>query len=68
MNWNWSYEILIVEDGSLDDSLDILHRLEYSVPSLKVLQNPKNMGKGFSIRSDVLNSVGKNIIFTDIEP
>ena len=61
------YEVLIVEDGSLDDSLPILRRLEADVPSINVLRNPRNMGKGFSIRNGILNSRGKYIIFTDID-
>jgi glycosyltransferase involved in cell wall biosynthesis len=61
------YEILIVEDGSVDDSLPILRRLEAAVPSIYVLRNPRNMGKGFSIRNGILNSRGKYIIFTDVD-
>jgi dolichyl-phosphate beta-glucosyltransferase len=61
------YEVLIVEDGSLDDSLPILRRLEADVPSINVLRNPRNMGKGYSIRNGILNSKGKYIIFTDVD-
>jgi glycosyltransferase involved in cell wall biosynthesis len=61
------YEVLIVEDGSLDDSLPILRRLEADVPRISVIRNPRNMGKGYSIRNGILNSRGKHIIFTDID-
>jgi dolichyl-phosphate beta-glucosyltransferase len=61
------YEILMVEDGSVDDSLPILRRLEASVPSITVLRNPRNMGKGYSIRNGILNSRGQYIIFTDVD-
>jgi glycosyltransferase involved in cell wall biosynthesis len=61
------YEILIVEDGSVDESLPILRRLEGVVPSISVLRNPRNMGKGYSIRNGILNSRGKYIVFTDID-
>jgi dolichyl-phosphate beta-glucosyltransferase len=64
---NREYEVLIVEDGSLDNSLPILRRLEATVPSINVLRNPRNMGKGYSIRNGILNSKGKYIIFTDID-
>jgi glycosyltransferase involved in cell wall biosynthesis len=59
--------VLIVDDGSLDESLPILRRLEATMPSISVLRNPRNMGKGYSIRNGVLNSRGKYIIFTDID-
>ena len=62
-----AYEVLIVDDGSLDESLPILRRLETSVPSISVLRNPRNMGKGYSIRNGILNSTGKYIIFTDVD-
>src|SRR4029453_3724533 len=40
------YKVLIVEDGSLDDSLPILRRLEAEVPSITVFTNPGNRGRG----------------------
>ena len=61
------YEVMIVEDGSVDDSLPILRRLEATVPAITVRRNPRNMGKGFSIRDGILNSHGEYIIFTDID-
>ena len=61
------YEVLIVDDGSLDESLPILRRLEGAAPSLSVLRNPRNMGKGYSIRNGILNSRGRHIIFTDVD-
>ena len=61
------YEVLIVEDGSVDGSLPILRRLEDAVPAINVLRNPRNMGKGYSIRNGILNSKGQYIIFTDVD-
>lgn len=61
------YEVLIVEDGSLDASLPILRRLEETYPAIRVLRNPRNMGKGYSIRTGILNSRGRHIIFTDVD-
>lgn len=62
-----SYELLVVEDGSQDASLRILRNLEERIPQVTVLQNPKNMGKGFSIRNGVLNCRGRHIVFTDVD-
>src|SRR5688500_17757754 len=66
-NIHRDYEVLIVDDGSLDESLPILRRLEDTVSSVSVLRNPRNMGKGYSIRNGILNSRGKYIIFTDVD-
>jgi dolichyl-phosphate beta-glucosyltransferase len=62
-----AYEVIIVEDGSIDDSLPILRRLEAAVPAITVRPNPRNMGKGFSIRDGILNSKGQYIVFTDVD-
>jgi glycosyltransferase involved in cell wall biosynthesis len=62
-----SYELLVVEDGSFDSSLPILRRLEESHPQMYILRNPRNMGKGFSIRNGVLNCRGRYVIFTDAD-
>lgn len=64
---NRSYELLVVDDGSQDNSLAVLRSLEDRSSNLAVLRNPKNMGKGFSIRNGVLNSIGKYVIFTDTD-
>lgn len=62
-----AYELLIVEDGSVDDSLPILRRVAATVPAIGVLRNPRNMGKGYSIRNGILNAKGRYIIFTDVD-
>jgi dolichyl-phosphate beta-glucosyltransferase len=62
-----SHELIVVEDGSRDDSLPILRRLEARLDSIRVLRNPRNVGKGFSIRNGILNSAGQYIIFTDAD-
>ena len=61
------YELLIVEDGSLDDSLPILRRLEADVPTL--ISPPKSTKHGQGLLHPKRNSElsGKDIIFTDID-
>ncbi|HXE56438.1 MAG TPA: glycosyltransferase [Gemmatimonadales bacterium] len=62
-----SHEVLVVEDGSRDGSLACLRELELVHPALRVLRNPRNMGKGFSIRNGVLNCRGRWIVVTDVD-
>src|SRR4030095_8199736 len=58
---------MMCEERYTTGGLPILRRLEAEVPSITVLHNPRNMGKGYSIRNGILNSRGKYIIFTDVD-
>jgi len=55
-------EIIVVDDGS-----DPQHRIQSSDvdPKIRILRNPKNLGKGAAIRNGVLNAGGEIIVFTD---
>src|SRR5690349_12078608 len=63
-----SYEIIIVDDGSQDKTVQSVQAWQknHHVDSL-LLVNPQNMGKGFSIRRAVQESRGQFIIFTDAD-
>ena len=60
-----SYELLVVNDGSRDDTLRILQQEQASNPSLKVISYDKNMGKGHAVRKGILESKGDLVVFTD---
>lgn len=49
----FDYEIIYVDDGSTDASLDTLLRLKSSCPRLRVLQQRPNAGQSTSLRSGV---------------
>ena len=59
---NFSYEIIIVDDGSKDGFGLKSIAEEYNC---NYLSNPKNMGKGASVRNGVKHSRGQFVIFTD---
>lgn len=60
-----SYELIVVNDGSRDDTLKILQGEQASNPLLKVVSYDKNMGKGYAVRKGILESKGHLVIFTD---
>ena len=60
-----SYEIIVVDDGSTDDTLQVLQKEQLSDQKLKVISYPENMGKGYAVRKGVLDSQGAVVIFTD---
>jgi len=60
-----SYELIVVNDGSRDDTLRILQQEQASNPSLRVISYDKNMGKGHAVRKGILESKGDLVVFTD---
>lgn len=65
---NYDMEFLFVEDGSSDATLEILKNLEKTRPGIvKVLENERNMGKGYSIKRGMLASRGDYILFMDAD-
>jgi dolichyl-phosphate beta-glucosyltransferase len=64
---NWHAEILVVDDGSTDRTVAIVQELADLHPELRLLSNPENRGKGFSVRQGVLHAVGDMVMFTDAD-
>jgi len=62
-----SFEIIVVDDGSRDKTVESVQHLQRSADQVRLLINTQNMGKGFSIRRGVLESRGQIIIFTDAD-
>jgi glycosyltransferase involved in cell wall biosynthesis len=62
-------ELIVVDDGSRDETPTILreHRPRPGAPELRVLTNPVNRGKGFSVRRGLLASRGRYRLFTDAD-
>ena len=62
------YEIVVVDDGSEDKTVALIQEWQKnSSTDLQLLVNPKNMGKGFSIRRAVMESCGQCVIFIDAD-
>ena len=49
-NSKYEVEIIVINDGSTDDTSKMLNSLYSNDKSVKILENEKNYGKGFSIR------------------
>jgi dolichol-phosphate mannosyltransferase len=62
---NMPYEIVVVDDGSIDKTYLKATRYANRNGHVKVLSYPKNMGKGYAVKKGFLNANGNIVFFTD---
>ena len=60
-------ELICVDDGSRDGSREILAELQDQHPNLRVLLQPKNMGKGAALRRGIQEATGDYVLIQDAD-
>jgi glycosyltransferase involved in cell wall biosynthesis len=57
------YEVVVIDDGSVDDSWDVLARLQAEYPFLRVVRHRVKRGIADALRTGYLNSTGDILVF-----
>lgn len=63
----FTYEIVVVEDGSPDNTAEIARNYALQIPCLRVIDNTENKGKGFVVRQGLLEARGQCRVFLDAD-
>jgi len=64
---NYTYEVIVITDGSPDNTPDVARSFRDKVKNLRVIQNPDNHGKGYVVRQGLLEAKGDLRLFLDAD-
>lgn len=62
-----AYEIIIVNDGSSDSTLEKSEKLACELACVRLISYSPNQGKGYAVRTGMLKASGNRILFTDAD-
>jgi dolichyl-phosphate beta-glucosyltransferase len=60
-------EVIVVVDGSPDNTAEVAENYSNQVKNLRVINNPENHGKGYVVRQGLLEAKGKYVVFLDAD-
>jgi glycosyltransferase involved in cell wall biosynthesis len=63
----WPAEVVVVNDGSYDDTATVVREFARKAPEVRLIENPSNYGKGYSVRTGILHALGDIVMFTDAD-
>lgn len=63
----WPVEVVVVNDGSSDDTAAVVRAIAARHSRVRLLENPGNRGKGYSVRHGVLHATGDIVLFSDAD-
>ena len=60
-------EVLVVDDGSKDDTAQVVTAWQSEFDGLRLVSNGRNRGKGYSVHHGMLEALGRISLFTDAD-
>lgn len=60
-------EVIVVDDGSSDDTVHLVEGYREKFPWIRLVSNGSNCGKGFSVRHGMLEARGEIALFMDAD-
>jgi dolichyl-phosphate beta-glucosyltransferase len=60
-------EVIVVDDGSRDETARVVNERAAQWPELRLVSNPGNRGKGYSVRHGAMEAHGDALLFTDAD-
>ena len=64
---HWEYEVVIVEDGSTDGTVNVIHDLISKDNRIKLISNKQRLGKGRAIKHGISAAEKKFISYMDAD-
>jgi len=63
----YTYEILVVSDGSKDNTAGVVKKMQELVKNLRLIDNKENHGKGWVTKQGILEAQGEYRLFMDAD-
>src|SRR5260370_23252716 len=63
----WDAEVIVVNDGSRDNTAEIVRGFAVKDPRRRFVENPGKRGRGYAGRHGMLNARGEVIVFSDAD-
>lgn len=63
---SYLWELLIVDDGSIDNSRQLIRKIIKNNQKIRLIENP-HQGKANTVITGMLNGLGKYLLFTDFD-